>query len=368
MGKLKFYVLTSGDLLALSRHTSSQYSNIPKEDLFIVINTTDKKYEKAAIEYCEQERIEYCITDSDGSASRGKNSVLEIFLNSDNDYMVQIDGDDYLTPHGVWLYKHLAESDSPPDAIALMNQMSYIIDNSSDILKTERFVNEPEKYLNDRQYEIPTVLARFFDFDYELTSEYDYISELISRGVPKEKAKLYSEANRKFYKNANRYCQNSESHHRVTWLSKVAAAMHKYPEGHKVGEDTLFFYLLKNESSLGKIDFKINDEYPATYIYDQRIPSTVVKEVEGGTNWQWMVDFNDAVEWFESAGVMSDDELPLLKIDYPHDYVPDSLQTSGNLEYNFDSDHHHKFEFPANASEKSIQEKYNAEFSGCCCS
>ena len=46
--------------------------------------------------------------------------------------MVQIDGDDYLTPHGVWLYKHLAESDSPPDAIALMNQMSYIIDNSSD--------------------------------------------------------------------------------------------------------------------------------------------------------------------------------------------------------------------------------------------
>lgn len=367
MSKLKFYVLTSGDLIALNRHISPEHSNIPKEDLVVVINTTDKKYKQDAIEFCTSEGIEHFITDSDGTAARGKNSVLELFLNSDNDYMVQIDGDDYLTPHGVWVYKHLAKSESPPDAIALINQMSYVVDKSSDFFKSEEFNNEPEKYLNDRSYDIPTTLIRFFDFNYEATIEYDFLTELVDRGVPEEKAKLYSEANRKFYKNANRYCQNRESHHRVTWLSKAAAAMHKYPEGHKVGEDTLFFYLLKNESSLGKIDFKVNDEYPATYIYDQRIPSTVVKEVEGGTNWQWMVDFNDAVEWFEAAGVMSDDELPLLKIDYPHDYVPNSLGTSENSEYEFHGTHDHKFDFPANASEKSILEKYHKLFSGCCC-
>ncbi len=368
MGKLKFYALTSGDLCALRRHISPEYSNIPKEDLIVVINTIDNQYERSAVEYCETEGIEYHVTDSDGTAAKGKNSVLELFLNSDNEYMVQVDGDDYLTPHGVWLYNHLADSESPPDAIALMNQMSYIIDKSDEFVNSEEFIKEPEKYLNNRDFDIPTKLVRFFDFDYDAISGLDFISELVDRGVNQENAKLYGKANMVFYKNAIKYCQNSESHHRVTWLSKAAASLHKYPEGYKIGEDTLYYYLLKNEALSGKIDFKINDEYPATYIYDQRVPSTVVKEIDGGKNWQWMVDFNEAVSCFESAGVLSDIDLPLLKIDYPTDYAANSLGTSGNLQYTFDSDHNHNFEYPANASESSIQEKYNTLFSNCCCS
>jgi len=39
--------------------------------------------------------------------------------------MVLIDGDDFVTPHGVWTYKELAQSPRCPDAVALEYQ--YVI-------------------------------------------------------------------------------------------------------------------------------------------------------------------------------------------------------------------------------------------------
>ena len=44
--------------------------------------------------------------------------MLEIFLESDNNYCVMVDGDDFLTPHGVWMYKNLESLDNTPDAEA----------------------------------------------------------------------------------------------------------------------------------------------------------------------------------------------------------------------------------------------------------
>ena len=45
------------------------------------------------------EGIEHYVTESDGTPATGKNSVLRLFLESDNEYMVQVDGDDMITPY-----------------------------------------------------------------------------------------------------------------------------------------------------------------------------------------------------------------------------------------------------------------------------
>lgn len=369
MGKLKFYILTSRDLCALSRHTSMEYSNIPKDDLVVIINTLDSDYEDAASEYCKKENIEYYVTQSNGTAAHGKNSVLQLFLDSENDYMVLVDGDDYLTPHGVWVYNNIANTDSPPDAIGLFNQISKCVDFGCDFLRSEEFNKDKNRYIYDRTYVIPTRYIRYFAFDYDMFDIHEMKSNLINNGLGESIAEVYAEANDKFYRNANRHFCGDESHHRVTFLSKKAAEFCKYPEGQRVGEDTLYYHLLKHEASLGNIDFRMNDEYPATYIYDQRVPGTVYDEVQCGTNWDWMIQFNETVDQYEDMGLINDYELPLLKVDYPHDYIGNSLGSSGNYEFTVvvgDSDHAHKIEYPANASELSIQQKINSENYSCC--
>ena len=59
---MKFYILTSDHFTKLLRHNSPKYSNIPKEDMVIVINSLNKDYVKKAEKYCKDVGIEYYIT------------------------------------------------------------------------------------------------------------------------------------------------------------------------------------------------------------------------------------------------------------------------------------------------------------------
>ncbi len=99
------------------RHFDPEYSNIQKEDAVVVIKSLDSAYIEQAKNFCIVKDIEYYITESNGSPAKGKNSLLDIFLKSNNKHCVMIDGDDFLTPHGVWMYKHLAGLKTPPDAV-----------------------------------------------------------------------------------------------------------------------------------------------------------------------------------------------------------------------------------------------------------
>ena len=68
------------------------------------------------------EGIEHYVTESDGTPATGKNSVLRLFLESDNEYMVHVDGDDMITPYGRNLYRTAAHTDAP-DVICLQNEL-----------------------------------------------------------------------------------------------------------------------------------------------------------------------------------------------------------------------------------------------------
>ena len=115
---LRYYVLCCRNMNALKRH----FDIIPSDELTVVVNTLDSNFQKEAVAYCQSKAVECVVTESNGTASQGKNSVIDLFLESSYDYFVLVDGDDYLTPHGVWTYKYISEMDSPPDIVALEYQ------------------------------------------------------------------------------------------------------------------------------------------------------------------------------------------------------------------------------------------------------
>ena len=116
----KYYVLTSGNIRTLER----QFATLKPNETVVIINTLNEEYAEIATRFCVSNDIEHYVTESDGTPSTGKNSLLDKFLESDNEYMVQVDGDDYITPYGRNLYRTVALGDSPPDIICLANQLS----------------------------------------------------------------------------------------------------------------------------------------------------------------------------------------------------------------------------------------------------
>lgn len=322
MGKLKYYVLTSRNMHCLKRHLN--FSGIPKSQLHVVINTLDKDYEKNAVNWCEENEIDYNITESDGTATTGKNSVLDLFLGSPNDYMVLIDGDDFLTPHGVWVYNHIAELEHTPDVVCLKNQFSVWPKQAA-----ENEHQDPDEILG---YE-----KRFFiagDWADCMTGKVvDYMREAAElhdeEDLKFDPNKMYTDELKRTYAEWSRfnyfYIDGNETHSRVVFMSKVAAKL-KFENKFKVGEDTLQYLLLKNMAINGDIIMYSIDETVPTYIYDQRIAGVSVNstwENEGEGFLNWLKPLVEKYRELEDEGMLHESELDEFKPKYPPGYIPD---------------------------------------------
>lgn len=355
MNRLKYYVLTSNNISSLQKHTSPEYSNIPKERLVVIINTVDANYIEEASEYCQGSGIEYYITESNGTPGKGKNSVLEKFLESDDDYCVQIDGDDYLTPHGVYMYDNLARTDNPPDVVCLTHQVSMSYDPADINEYLERTGVIPSK----GDIKPKPVYCFRIDYDKIIERINDESNELAEE--VRELALAYHNIQRK-------YSEESEIHCRITWYSRKAAE-HKFPEDLYIGEDTLHYFKLKNEHVEGRLNFMNNVEIPPTYIYDRRNQETgtVFKHSNNGEDTAWLETYMTRVREYEKQGILHDNkvhQLPLLKIDYPVDYIPDDFNTNRNMIFNLTDGEGRKseLEHPANATRECLLAKYQAIF------
>tara|TARA_B110000090_G_scaffold84985_1_gene96672 strand:- start:59 stop:964 length:906 start_codon:yes stop_codon:yes gene_type:complete len=294
---MKFYILTSSNLESLKRHNDKEFSGIYKKDTVIVINSLNEQYVKEAKEYCESENLEYYITQSNGTPSKGKNSVFDIFLASDNNYCVLIDGDDFLTAHGVWFYKHLETLENPPDAVCLMNQTSL-------------------RYIDDELY-----WTNPFTVDYDELLSLDYYTGFRElQGLSHEKSIYFQSLHDKYYTEQRKYSEENEVHCRVTWLSKKAAQF-RFDEDVVIGEDTLQMLRLKHEAVEGRLNFYSTDENPITYIYDERVGGIVMDESEYGKNYEWMDNYLNKLEAMKELGQLHvNTQLPKLIIDYPENY------------------------------------------------
>jgi hypothetical protein len=285
--KLKFYVLTSRDFKALLRHNSSEYSNLSKEDTVVVINTLDYKYEQKVKNHCEEEGIEYYITKSDGTPAKGKNAVLDIFLESDNDYCVLIDGDDYLTKEGVKVYKEMANSNEPLDVICLKNQVGL------------------HKGKKDKPFTV-NFKKLIKDFNYDYLKTYG--------GHDHQTALRYALWRQKYFMLQRDYSEGSEIHCRVTWYSKKAASF-KFDEELIVGEDTLQMLRLKHEALTNGLNMYTFNESPVSYIYNYTQNGILCQATNNLTNFEWLKPYLLKIKEMKLAGQLhKNTTLPRLQV------------------------------------------------------
>lgn len=323
MGKLKFYVLTNKNLHALKRHADPAWSGIPKDQLFVIINTTNLIYSAKASDYLLEQGIDFTVTKSDGTASTGKNSFLDIFLESDNDYAVLIDGDDWLTQHGVYVYQRIAALEETPDVVCLKNQFS---------LWPKDPVYDKESDPNT----VPCRGTRFFtqdDWHNALTGKHVKVmrDHAIKNKLFKSKAqafKMYPKRMERLYANWSHfnyhYIDGVETHSRVVFMSKKAAH-YRFDGEHKVGEDTIQYFELKDAYMRGELEMATIDETIPTYIYDQRITGVAVDstwENDGKGFMDWLEPLVDKYTLMEEEGMMHSEDLPELEIDLPLGYQP----------------------------------------------
>lgn len=264
---VKFYILTSGHFNSLLRHNSPKYSNIPKEDMVVVINSLDEEYIKKAEKYCKDVGIEYHITESNGTPAKGKNSVLDLFLASDNDYCVMVDGDDFLTQYGVEYYKNIVNNKIIPDALCITNGLCLVEHMGKPTLSSLRA--EGKKLFDPNKY--------FQNYMSEYNSSYEDALKSTNNLI-------------KLHETQEKYSERHQTFTRVTWLSKKAAKF-TFDEDLIIGEDAIQFFKLKHEAITNGLKFFTLDEYPATYIYDQRTIGTVRTETKEHFEQDWVDDF-----------------------------------------------------------------------------
>lgn len=296
---MKFYTLTSNSLEGLQRNIEI----IPSEDLVVVINTLDNGYQKSAESYCKSKNVEYFITESDGTPATGKNSVLKLFLESEEDYMVHVDGDDFITPYGYRLYKSLSEHPSPPDMVVLYKQpamktglkLDYILDVSKDlsVISTKDKLKSGLEFPTDKSHPIyeshyyETYLDHFIKFNHTMFTCHQWSMDRVEF----DKAML-------MYSDAKEYMCRMVFHSR-----KIAEHM-QYDNSIMVGEDTIQFLKLKRRALDGEFDIhrRRENKLPSYMVTKNKNSITNVQNNDG-IDWSWIRPFLDVLDTMK-------DELP----------------------------------------------------------
>lgn len=282
-------------MAALERHLKT----LPIEQIFVVINTLDTQFEKDASKFCEDLGIEYRVTESNGTASRGKNLMFDLFESSNHDYAVCVDGDDYITEYGCELYNTLVSGPKVPDVVAMINQWG-IKRSLVSLLLTEEEENgesiDPDSIAGSWYHPFKRD-EMWFDTMYRF-----------GEGHP-------------FYEWARQcqaYIMPFETHLRFSLISKKAVKLFRFDENFKVGEDTLMYLNFKKAWSEGLIDLVHFDEKETpSYIYDSRVGGVVVEtsgenESQGKHPLSWVKPLIEEYQRYEDAGKMVSDIVPVI--------------------------------------------------------
>ena len=271
---MKFYILTSGNIETLRKHAES----IPLSEQVVIINTLDDDYSRSASNYCIQNNIEYYVTESDGTAGTGKNSVMKKFLESDNEYMVQVDGDDQITKMGYLYYSMLPYDENPPDLLVLYNQYQQVVthwrplpDGTVEPEKTRLMTGwkrpygewmdrlEPNrfyKWLKETPMTGPHPRPREFEFG-DRSDE-----ELMRWCVHREEWEKF------IWKHAVGNDTHRDVFSRMVFYSRKAAELVDFTNQLKVGEDTIAYLEMRLHHLKGDINIGRHDERNGmTYLY-----------------------------------------------------------------------------------------------------
>lgn len=345
MNKLRYYILITRGIAQVKRHAkmwNGTYSQqITKDDVYYVINTRDMEFQAQAIEWLESEGIQYNTSESNGGPSKGKNAVLDAFLASDDDYCIQVDGDDMITPHGIHVHKMIANptvyglpDETPPDVVVLDYQYGIVPNEGYGPLSESENIYSAAQFAEDI-YNADCIQGmgyRCFNRPWEWWDR-AMRGEYFEKGSPYLRA--LSEAHKKLITYEFKYINKWETHCRVIWYSKKAAGLTRFKEDILVGEDVMNYFDLKHEFAQGNLTMKTLHELYPTYVYDQRVGGIVqiANDMNHGRGYlDWMEDAGDKYEEYEAAGKLHEDlEIPYLEFPTMFDehegvgYKPDTL-------------------------------------------
>lgn len=297
-----FYVLSSHNIYALKR----QFKTLPKNKTTVIINTLDNTFLKQAETYCIEEEIRHFITESDGTATTGKNSFLDQFDEDGISHAVLIDGDDFLTPRGVKCYQKIMEREDIPDAVVLFNQIS---------------ITSPELNFNDRTQDpirpnenMSSLRSKYTQSaavtDWDLLAKGDLLTDNMPE-VSEDEVEDF-----KRYINLLKYGMGiDELSTRLVFMSRKVL-----PYRFKdlvVGEDTFQYLELKDAHDRGELKMVAHDETHPTYIYDLRISGIAVKESgrERGRGFiSWMKSLLKEIENLQGQNRLHNTRVPLMEL------------------------------------------------------
>lgn len=314
---MKYYIL-------LSRDKSLRYDpdnclfvkhlqTIPREDLIVVINSLDKDYVERATDYCWFMGIEHYVTESDGTPSTGKNSLIRLFLESTHEYMVAVDGDDIVTEYGVEFYRQLSEHPSPPDVVALVNQWSKVATqftkdkNGNDVVETWSRTKGWAKLDKEINECLPTDWTYWWrkqrchgpEFD-----DHDMVYDWCDDNTLMEWAKsrvAFEKLCWKMSKPVNNKNGYRDVFNRMVFFSRKGASHINYDPKLLVGEDTMQWWEIKQKGVRGELDVAYHDEEDEyTYLYSPDPTGVVMNKMkedipDGRFSYEWMVTLMDYI-------------------------------------------------------------------------
>lgn len=336
--KVRFYILTTAsnrflewgseqaihdsNYKNLKLHFEPKWSNIPYKDAVVVVNTlNNKNYEKLVQEWCNQKGIECHITESNGSPGKGKNELLKIFLESDDDYMVQIDGDDILTPYGVSLYKNLV-NDNPPDSVIIYHQWAQTASKYGE-RKFHTIMNNhdaPSNKKKDAKAIYPQVQQMYRHIK-------EYKNKVDKLGGIEKAVNIYTQYTSDIHDMCRKYNEKYwsdtkqnymvDNHCRPVWYSRKAAE-YRFDEEMKIGEDTRYYLHLKTAHFNGDLVVKRLKEIPCSYVYNMIYGGLVMENSQNMTNLEWMKLYMDNVSKDIREGKIKENpNLPELYVSIP---------------------------------------------------
>ena len=206
--------------------------------------------------------------------------------------MVQVDGDDIITPYGRNLYRTVALSDSPPDMICLANQLSvqtpkedflFLFKNQVD----SRSVQKKHFYIPVKHGCSWTHDLKIRQLNYVPKVSEDTIRRMIKYGIEEHIARRWMENRTVLEQYSVDYGDMMNTLNRLVFHSRKAAELIHYDKDHKIGEDVLQYYQLKKLSYEGVLDMQVRNERPKySYLYMQDVKS-VTRAQELNLDWIW---------------------------------------------------------------------------------
>lgn len=180
---MKFLVgiLTSDDTEKLQRAIKSVGDGI---DILVISNTLDASYAEKAQKVAEKHGCKFIETESNGTPGRGKQSVLDYFNTTEYDYLIPIDGDDYVSTVGISRIINMVD-ESGCDVLAGIGQhMSDGKDITNDLFKHDMFAYKKWSISEIRswqrfvktlaEFKLPSKMVRFICLSKNATTSFRY--------------------------------------------------------------------------------------------------------------------------------------------------------------------------------------------------